>query len=94
MNYIMRKENINNVQKDKYTDNKEASVMPSIELIESERLAYIKGMEDYLHQLKQMNKNDAQKKSHESLVRSRIIQENGEYTEHYEYTKIVLQNKR
>ena len=29
-------------------DNKEVDVMPAIELMEYERAAYIKGMEDYL----------------------------------------------
>ncbi len=72
---------------------KEVNIMPTIELIECERVAYVKEMQDYLQQLRRMNKRDAQKKSFENLVRSEIICENGEFTDHYEYTKIALQKK-
>ena len=68
--------------------------MPTIEMIESERVAYVKEMEDYLKELKQMDKSDAQKKSFKNLVQSKIIYENGEFTEKYKYTKEVLQKKR
>ncbi|MCM1282954.1 MAG: hypothetical protein NC242_04830 [Roseburia sp.] len=72
---------------------REVNIMPTVELIECERVAYVKEMQDYLRELKRMNKMDAQKKSFENLVQSEIICENGEFTDHYEYTKIMLQKK-
>ncbi len=77
-----------------YTKEKEVKVMPTIEMIECERVAYVKEMEEYLQKLKQMKKSDAKKKSFDNLVQSQIIHENGEFTEHYKYTKLTLQEKR
>lgn len=59
--------------------------MLSVEAIESEKVAYVKEMEDYLENLKKMNKNKAKKKSFENLVKSQIINKNGEFTEHYRH---------
>ena len=70
---------------------KEGYIMPTIELIEYERATYVKEMQDYLQKLKRMNKKEAQKKSFQNLVQSEIIHENGEFTERYEYTKIMLE---
>lgn len=75
-------------------DNKEVNVMPPIEMIECERVTYVKEMEDYLNKLKGMKKVDAQKKAFENLVKSNIIERNGDFTEQYEYTKATLQMKR
>lgn len=76
------------------TKDKEVKVMPTMEMIERERVTYVKEMEEYLQKLKQMKKSEAKKKSFDNLVQSQIIHENGEFTEHYEYTKIMLQEKR
>lgn len=65
------------------TNEKEAEIMPTMELIEYERTEYIKEMEGYLHKLKKMPKQEAIKKSRENLIRSNIIQEDGEFTEQY-----------
>ncbi len=65
------------------TNEKEAEIMPAMELIEYERTEYIKEMEGYLHKLKKMPKQEAIKKSRENLIRSNIIQEDGEFTEQY-----------
>lgn len=77
-----------------YTKDKEVKNMPTMEMIECERVTYVKEMEEYLQKLKQMKKSDAKKKSFDNLVQSQIIHENGEFTEHYEYTNIMLQDKR
>lgn len=85
----MRVKSSNNVF---IAEDKEVSVMPTIELIEYERIAYIKGMEEYLDNLKRMTKTEAKKISHENLVKSHILQENGEFTERYSsYTQITTQ---
>ena len=65
------------------TNEKEAEIMPAMELIEYERKEYIKEMEGYWHKLKKMPKQEAIKKSRENLIRSNIIQEDGEFTEQY-----------
>ena len=67
--------------------------MPTIELIECERVAYVKEMEDYLRNLKQMNKKEAKKVSYENLVRSEIITESGDFTERFEFTRRTLQKR-
>lgn len=64
--------------------------MPVIELIERERVAYVQEMEDYLQCLKKMTKQEAKRVSYENLVRSEIITESGEYTERYEFTRMLL----
>lgn len=72
---------------------KEVKAMPLIEMIERERVTYVEEMEEYLERLKKMNKCEAKRRSFENLVKSQIIHENGEFTEQYQYTKIVLQQK-
>lgn len=75
------------------TKDEEVNIMPTMEMIEYERVAYVNGMEEYLQKLKSMDKRDAKKKSFENLVQCKIIHENGEFTERYEHTKIVLQKR-
>lgn len=75
------------------TKDEEVNIMPTMEMIEYERVAYVNGMEEYLQKLKSMDKSDAKKKSFENLVQCNIIHEDGEFTERYEYTKIVLQKR-
>ena len=70
-----------------FANDKEVYYMPSVEMIEYERASYIKEMEDYLFNLKRMKKSEARKISHDNLVKSQIIKENGEFTERYEFTK-------
>ena len=60
-------------------DNK--NIMPSIELIEHDTVVYVKGMEEYLQQLKSMTKSEAQKTSFKNLIKSGIITEDGELIE-------------
>lgn len=76
-----------------YTEDKEVNVMPTMEMIEYERVAYVKGMEEYLYNLKKMNKVDAKKKSFDNLVRCNIIHENGEFTERYNHSIVILEEK-
>ena len=82
-----------NGQEKLYTKDEEVNIMPTMEMIEYERVAYVNGMEEYLQKLKNMDRNDAKKKSFENLVQCKIIHEDGEFTERYEYTKIVLQKR-
>ena len=70
-----------------HSKDKEADVMPVIELIEHERITYIKEMEDYLHNLKKLPKEQAGKISKENLVKSNILKENGEFTDFYKCLK-------
>lgn len=69
---------------------KEVPRMPVIEMIERERVTYVKEMEEYLERLKKMNKCEAKKKSFENLVQSQIIYENGEFTEHYQCRRATV----
>lgn len=62
--------------------------MPEIELVEYERIAYVKGMEDYLQNLRSMPYKEAVRKSQINLQNCHIIQENGEFTEKYNDSKI------
>lgn len=73
---------------------KEVKAMPSVELIEYEKVAYINEMKDYLQKLKNMEKTQAKKISFENLVKSRIIAENGEFAEGYEFARVNAQKKR
>ncbi|MDE5825252.1 MAG: hypothetical protein K2H91_11310 [Lachnospiraceae bacterium] len=63
--------------------NKEADKMPEIELVEHERVAYVKGMEDYLQKLRSMPHHEAVRRSQINLQNCHIIQEDGEFTEKY-----------
>lgn len=72
----------------------EVEIMPSVELIECEKVAYINGMKDYLNKLKSMEHDQAKKISLENLKKSKIIGDNGEFTEHYGYTRLSVQKKR
>ena len=44
-------------------------------------------MEEYLCNLKNMPDSEAIKKSRSNLINSKIIQENGEFTERYKYSR-------
>ncbi|MCM1026430.1 MAG: hypothetical protein NC432_08325 [Roseburia sp.] len=68
-------------------------VMPSVELVECEKIAYINGMKEYLQKLKSMEQSQAMKVSLDNLKKSKIIGDNGEFTEHYEYMKIGVQKR-
>ena len=74
--------------------NKGVNTMPVIELIERERVAYVQEMDNYLQCLKKMTKQEAKKVSYENLVRSEIITENGEFTERYEFTRMISKKVR
>ena len=77
-----------------YAKDKEVNVMPSVELVECEKVAYINGMKEYLQKLKNMEHSQAKEISFENLKRSKIIGENGEFTEHYGNMQMSVQNKR
>ena len=81
------------MKEEKQQLNKEVNIMPSIELIERERVAYVQEMEDYLQRLKKMSKTEAKRVSYENLVRSEIITESGDFTERYEFTRRILQKR-
>lgn len=66
---------------------KENDIMPTIELVEKERLSYLEEMEQYLLKLKAMPKQEAEELSKKNLIESGIIDEDGELTEHYRIEK-------
>lgn len=70
-----------------FINNKEVATMPTTELVEHERVSYVKELEEYLADLKEMSDSEAKRKSHFNLVKSKIIQENGEFTEQYKYSR-------
>lgn len=74
-------------------DEEEVDVMPTIELVEHERTAYIKGMEEYLEKLRLMPNKEAVKKSRESLKECHIIREDGEFSERYSNTRKYVQHR-
>ena len=76
-----------------YKKDKEVNIMPSVEMIECEKVAYINGMKEYLKQLKSMEQSQAKKISLENLKKSKIIGENGEFTEHYEYMRMSVRKR-
>lgn len=69
--------------KPKDTNDKEVTYMPTMDMIEYERVNYVKEMQDYLRNLKKLSKNEAKEKSFQNLVKSEIICENGEFTERF-----------
>lgn len=70
-----------------YKKDKVVNNMPSVKLIEHERVAYINEMKEYLNKLKKMEQNQARKISLENLKKSQIIGENGEFTERYKFSR-------
>lgn len=70
-----------------YKKDKVVNSMPSVKLIEHERVAYINEMKEYLNKLKKMEQNQARKISLENLKKSQIIGENGEFTERYKFSR-------
>ena len=77
-----------------YKEDMEVNVMPSVELFECEKVAYINWMKEYLQKLKNMEHSQAKEISLENFKKSKIIGKNGEFTEHYEYMQIKVQSKR
>ena len=67
--------------------------MPTIELVECERVAYIKEMENYLQRLKAMPADEAQKQSRLNLESCHIIQPDSKFTERYRYSRLHLDEK-
>lgn len=61
-------------------------VMPSVEDIEDNRTEYIKGMQDYVNQLKTLPKDKLYETSKRSLINSEIIDEDGKFTEQFRYS--------
>lgn len=78
---------------DSLTKDEEVNVMPPIELIEREKVTYVKEMQEYLYTLKKMSNEEAKRISHENLIKSQIIQDNGEFSERYRFSRINSQNK-
>lgn len=79
---------------DSLTKDEEVNVMPPIELIEREKVTYVKEMQEYLYTLKKMSNEDAKRISQENLIKSQIIQDNGEFSERYRFSRINSQNTR
>ncbi len=71
----------------------EVNIMPTIELVECERTAYIKGMENYLQNLRQMSNSEAVRKSQKNLEDCHIICEDGEFSERYSNSRIYDSRK-
>ncbi len=74
-------------------DDKEVDSMPTIEQVEYERVAYVKGMEEYLKKLNSMPDKEAMEKSRVSLEGAGILQEDGEFTERYRYSRAYTMQK-
>lgn len=72
---------------------REVDVMPSVELFEYEKIAYINEMKEYLKRLKSMEQSKAKEEALENLKKSKIIGENGEFTEHYECIRVYVQTR-
>lgn len=66
------------------TRDREVTFMPTIEMLEYEREAYVEEMKEYLRELKKMHQEDAKEVSYENLLKCNIIRENGELTERYQ----------
>lgn len=77
-----------------YKEDKGMNIMPSVEMLESEKVAYINEMKEYLKRLKGMELNEAKKISFANLVKSQIIDENGEFTKYYECMRMNAQSER
>lgn len=75
------------------TDGKEVDIMPTIELVECERTAYVQKMEAYLQKLKLMAYSEALKEAEKNLRSSDIIQEDKEFTERYPYSRMCAGQK-
>ena len=81
-------EHINLSAKDKKED-----TMPTIELLECERVAYVEGMKNYLQKLKTMPNSEAVEKSRISLQNSNIVEPSGDFTERYYYSRQYTKSK-
>lgn len=77
-----------------YTDDEEVYYMPVVELVECERVAYVKGMEEYLQKLKSLPASEAKKKSQENLKHCHVIEEDGNFTERYHYSRLMCTNHK
>lgn len=86
---MKEKEHINLSTKDN-----EVNIMPTIELLECERVAYVKGMKKYLQKLKAMPNSEAIERSRINLQNCNIIESTGEFTERYSYSKKYAKSKR
>lgn len=75
-------------------EDKGVDVMPMVDVVEGERSAYVKELEEYLNKLKQMPVHEAKQRSRSNLISSKIIQENGDFTEQYSYSSKRLKAKR
>ncbi len=68
-------------------DAKEAYTMPTIELLDCEKAAYVKRMKNYLQKLKALPNSEAIKRSMINLQNSNIIEVNREYTDRNIYSE-------
>lgn len=75
-------------------NDKEVHAMPAIELVECERAAYVKRMEEYLKKLRAMPDGEAIKKSRINLENCNIIHEDGEFAERYSYSRMYNSGHR
>lgn len=75
------------------TDDKEVDFMPTIEQVEYERVAYVKGMEEYLQRLNSMPDKEVIERSRISLEKAGILQEDGEFAERYHYSRTYAMQK-
>lgn len=69
------------------TNEEEVNAMPTIEMVEYDRVAYVKEMEDYIKKLKAMPNTEARKRSRMNLESCHIIQEDGEFSERYRHSR-------
>lgn len=67
--------------------------MPTMESIEYERVAYVKGMDNYLQKLKSMPADEAKKRAQLNLESCHIIQADGEFTERYQHSRRYFERK-
>lgn len=64
-------------------DTKEVDRMPTMELVEFEKAAYVNEMELYLQNLKNMPITEAKKRSKKNLIECQILTKKGELAAKY-----------
>ncbi len=57
-----------------------------------ESISLAEDMQMYLQRMKHMERNEAAQLAHKNLVDSKIISENGNYTDRYAYTKAYYES--
>ena len=79
--------------KQRYSVRSDVFSDPILEKYEPETLEYLKSMKKYIDDLRKMPEEDAQKIAKENLVKSGIMQENGEFTEEFSCLSLIFKGE-